>query len=130
MMSTKIDRWLTWVSLLHVAIGLALPLMLMRTTWLDAWLPLANADMRLALALFGPTVASWGALMFFLVQFGLRQNQRWAADALIVGVLVWAPLDAALCWQHGWGAAVVLDAAALLSIVVPAGIRRFSMPAL
>ncbi|TJY58241.1 hypothetical protein E4T66_16220 [Sinimarinibacterium sp. CAU 1509] len=130
MTSSKIDRWLTWLSLLHVTVGLALPLMLMRTAWLDAWLPLGSTDARLALALFGPTVASWGALMFFLVQFGLRQNQRWAADALIIGVLVWAPLDAALCWQHGWIAAVALDAAALLAILVPTVIRRWSMPRL
>jgi hypothetical protein len=129
-MNAKIDRWLTWLALLHVMVGLALPLVLMRTAWLDTALPVGDANARLAFAVFGPTVASWGALMFFLVQFGLRQNQRWAADALIVGVLVWAPLDAALCWQHGWIAAVALDAAALLAILVPALIRRFSLRAL
>ncbi len=125
-MNAKIDRWLTGLALLHVVAGLALPLLLMRTAWLDPVLPVNDASTRLAFAVFGPTVASWGALMFFLVQFGLRQNQRWAADALIVAVLVWVPLDAALCWQHG----VALDAVVLVAILVPVLIRRFSLRAL
>ncbi len=127
MNAEKLDRWLTWVAVLHIAAGIALPFILLRTTWLDAWLPITYADARLAFALFGPTVASWGLLMLFLVQHGLRANQRWAANALIAGVLVWAPLDAALCWAYGLTLGLWLDALAAAAILIPALLRRAQM---
>lgn len=127
MPGAKLDRWLSWIAGLHVAGGLGLPFLLLRTDWLDRWLPLQGDDARLALALFGPTVASWGAMMFFLVQQGLRKQQRWAADALIVGILVWAPLDAALCWKYGLSAGLWLDALAAPAILIPALIRRWQL---
>lgn len=65
--------------------------------------------------------------MFFLVQHGLRGNQRWAADALIVGILVWAPLDAALCWRYGLTAGLWLDAIATPAILLPVLWRRLRM---
>lgn len=120
----RLDRWLGFVAIAHVIAGLALPFVLLRTGWLDAWLPLADRDARTAFALFGPTVASWGLLMLFLVQHGLRRNQAWAANALIAGILVWAPLDAAICYAYGWMHAVALDAVASAAILIPALWRR------
>lgn len=122
-----LDRWLAGVAIVHVAIGLALPALLLRTDWLDRWMPTSDADARLFLALFGPTVASWGALMFYLVQHGLRAQQRWAADALIVGVLVWAPLDAALCRTYDLPLGLALDAVGVAAILIPAIWRRLQL---
>lgn len=119
-----LDRWLGGVAVAHVAIGIALPALLLRTDWLDRWAPTDTADVRLFLALFGPTVASWGALMFYLVQHGLRAQQRWAADALIVAVLVWAPLDAALCYTYQLPLGLLLDGVAVAAIMIPALWRR------
>lgn len=124
MNADRLDRWLSFVAILHVIAGIALPFVLLRSDWLDAWLPLAGGDTRVAFALFGPTVASWGLLMLFLVQYGLRRNQAWAANALMVGILVWAPLDAAICHAYGWTGAVVLDAVASAAILIPALWRR------
>ncbi|WP_370153013.1 MULTISPECIES: hypothetical protein [Pseudomonadota] len=120
----RLDRWLGFVAVAHVFAGLALPFVLLRTNGLDAWLPLDGGDTRVAFALFGPTVASWGLLMWFLVQYGLRRQQAWAANALIAGILVWAPLDAAICHAWGWTPAVILDAVAAIAILVPALWRR------
>lgn len=122
-----LDRWLTAVAVVHVAIGLALPALLLRSDWIERWVPTSDADARLFLALFGPTVASWGALMFYLVQHGLRAQQRWAADALIVGVLVWAPLDAALWRAYDLPLGLALDAAGVAAILIPAIWRRFQL---
>ncbi|MDP9140775.1 MAG: hypothetical protein M3O62_08305 [Pseudomonadota bacterium] len=129
MKSEHLHKWLSWIAGLHVLGGLTLPFLLLRTSWLDRWLPLQGDDARLALALFGPTVASWGAMMFFLVQYGLRNRQRWAADALIVGILVWAPLDAALCWKYQLSAGLWLDAIAAPAILIPALWCRMQMRA-
>ena len=119
-----LERWLAAVAVAHVAGGIALPLVLLQTAWLDPWLPVATPGARDALAVFGPTLASWGTLMFFLVQFGLREGRRWAADALVVAVLVWAPLDAALCWRLGWAAGLWLDGLVAPAILLPALVRR------
>lgn len=124
MNADRLDRWLSLVATTHIVAGIALPFVLLRSDWLDAWLPLGDAEARLAFALFGPTVASWGLLMLFLVQYGLRRNQAWAANALIAGILVWAPLDAAICHAWGWTGAVALDAVAAAAILIPALWRR------
>lgn len=124
-----LDRWLAGVAVAHVAAGIALPAVLLRTDWLDRWLPTDTADVRLFVALFGPTVASWGALMFYLVQYGLRTQQRWAADALIVAVLVWAPLDAALCYTYQLPLGLLLDGVAVAVILIPAIRRRSQLAA-
>jgi hypothetical protein len=124
MSADRLDRWLSLVAIAHVIAGLLLPFVLLRTGWLDALLPLSDGDARVAFAVFGPTVASWGLLMLFLVQYGVRRNQAWAANALIAGILVWAPLDAAICHSYGWTHAVVLDAIASAAILVPAIWRR------
>lgn len=125
-----LTRWLMALALLHVAGGLALPVLVLQTAWLDWALPelVTGPGARVVLALFGPTVASWGVLLAFLVHFGIRFRQRWACDALIVAVLVWLPLDAALCWSHGIAGAIVIDLLAAPALLVPALIlrRRFA----
>ena len=127
MRADRLDRWLSFVAILHVIGGLALPFLLLRSAALDGLLPAESADARLAYALFGPTVASWGLLMLFLVQYGLRNGQIWAANALIAGILIWVPLDTALCYVHGWHGAVALNAAASAAILIPALWRRVQL---
>ena len=65
--------------------------------------------------------------MFYLVQHGLRAQQRWAADALIVGVLVWAPLDAALCRAYDLPLGLALDAVGVAAILFPVIWRRLQL---
>lgn len=43
-----LHRWLSWIAGLHVLGGLALPFLLLRTPWLDTWLPLPGEEARLA----------------------------------------------------------------------------------
>ncbi len=125
----KLDRWLSAMAVVHVLGGLALPFVLLHTGWLDALMPVAHPDGRLAYALFGPTVASWGLLMLFIVEHGLRRDQAWAANALIAGILIWVPLDTALCYVHGWTGAVILNTAATIAILIPALWRRAQIAA-
>jgi hypothetical protein len=127
MIAQRLDRWLAAMAMLHVIGGLALPFVLLYTPLLDGLMPVASSAARLAYALFGPTVASWGLLMLYLVRHGIARNQAWAANALIGGILVWVPLDTALCHVHGWQGAVVLNATAATAILVPAIWRRMQI---
>lgn len=74
-------------------------------------------------SVLGPTIASWGVLFTALV------NQFYAAPStstwrtLVLSVVVWAPLDTALCLRYGiyTGAAVnTVVVVALISLLVAA----------
>lgn len=115
-------RWLEALALLHVVGGLALPFVVLYGNALDVWLPApgdAPASARFWVAAFGPTLASWGLLAWFLVRRGLREGRRWACDALIYAVLTWLPLDLALCLNFGFTPGLVADLVAALAMLPP-----------
>jgi len=99
---------LEWLALLHVIAGLAWPLLVVGSTWLDRWIP-EVAEHRFWAALIGPTIASWGLLFWFGARHGLRRGQRWVCHALIAAILTWLPLDFALCYAFRFWPGVVLD---------------------
>ena len=121
-----IKKLLLLFALAHVIAGLALTL-----------LPLAPAihrmlviaifgearttdDVLFLVSVFGPTVASWGVLFFALVQAFFRNPTRDAWRALVLSIVIWAPLDSALCIHYGLYAAVGMNlavAAAFLALL-------------
>ncbi|HUP91650.1 MAG TPA: hypothetical protein VM074_05330 [Solimonas sp.] len=109
---------LWWLALAHIAGGLVLPFVALATPLLDGVAAAAGLG-KLGLALFGPTVASWGVLLAFLTHYGLRRRSRWACDALIAAVLVWMPLDFFLCLSQRLWAGVVVDALVLPLLLAP-----------
>lgn len=114
------------LAVLHLLVGLLLPLSLLHLPGVVAAMPEGAAFWA---AVFGPTVASWGVLMMFLAHFGLRQRQRWACDALLLALLVWAPFDAWLCARAGFLAAVWLDLIVLPLLLIPLLLLRRGFPA-
>lgn len=78
-------------------------------------------------SVLGPTIASWGILFTALV------NQFYAAPAitawrsLVLSVVVWAPLDTALCLRYGIyiGAAVNTAVVAVLASLLVAARKEF-----
>src|SRR3546814_9228276 len=76
-------------------------------------------------ALIGPTIASWGLMLWFIVRHGVRRGQRWAADAGVAAILVWLPLDFALCFAFRYWPGAILDpAVGLLMLVLLLLIRQ------
>ncbi|HEY9547263.1 MAG TPA: hypothetical protein VIR56_14735 [Solimonas sp.] len=102
--------WLEALALLHVVCGLAWPLLVVGTTLVDRWFPGIGAN-RFWCALIGPTIASWGLMLWFIVRHGVRRGQRWAADAGVAAILVWLPLDFALCFAFRYWPGAILDPA-------------------
>ncbi len=111
------------LAVLHIAGGLALPLLM---ALMPERLPVMPAGASFWVAVFGPTLASWGVLMLALVRHGLRSGQIWACDALLWALLAWAPLDAWLCWRVGFYPALVVDLLMLPSLLIPVLILRRS----
>lgn len=129
--TTVTERILLALALAHVVAGLAL-----------AALPLApqfHADLvavvfgkdgnseaaMFLVSVFGPTVASWGVLFFALVKTYFRSPAVGTWRALVLSILIWAPLDSLLCIRYGLYPAVALNAvvaAVLLGLLL--GVRR------
>lgn len=120
----RLSAWLEALALLHVVGGLGWPLLVVATTLADRWLPGVAAN-RYWCALIGPTIASWGLMLWFIVHYGVRRGQRWAADAGIAAILVWLPLDFGLCFAFRFWPGMVIDPAigmvmlALLLLIRP-----------
>ena len=138
-----LHAWLFVIAIAHILAGLALPLLsllggmeaytnqLNTQFWQGQNVPAEAAEFqRWIIALFGPTVASWGVLMAYLVYAGARTGQRWPWDALLLAILVWAPADIAISLLQNFWPHVVLDMAAVIAIALPVWILRRHTPRL
>jgi hypothetical protein len=136
-MKVALQRWLLWVAALHVIGGLATPFIaysslfdgytaqLQTTFWTGVIMPVeALAYQRWMVALFGPTVAAWGVLMWFLVKEGIRSNKAWPWNAILGSLLAWAPADIGISLLHDFWPHVYLDIVVLLALGVPALVLR------
>ena len=106
-------RILSWVGPLHVVAGLLL--------FLTAFLPGVQNSMASAaglagdnyspflFAVFGPTVASWGVLFGVAVRQFIEYPSRRLWNAMVLAVVIWAPLDTTLCLYYGVSGGVVVN---------------------
>ncbi len=113
---------LSWVGPLHVVAGLLL--------FLTAFLPgvqdsLAGAAgltddnySRFLFAVFGPTVASWGVVFGVVVRQFIEYPSRRLWNAMVLAVIIWAPLDTSLCLYYGVYSGVVVNALVTVLLLV------------
>jgi hypothetical protein len=131
-MTRFLQKWLLVLAWLHLAIGLAIPFIaysalfdsysarLQQAFWPGLTVPPETlAFQRWIVSLFGPTLASVGVVMIWLVRAGIRSGEAWPWRAILAALAIWAPGDVYISmtkdfWLHVW-----IDAAALLTIVPP-----------
>lgn len=111
-------RILLWVGPVHVVGGIAL--------FLTAFFPSIQQLVASAtgiegenfspflLAVLGPTIASWGVLFTVVVRQFVDYPTRRLWNALVIAILVWAPLDTALCWYFGVTGGVIVNSAVVV----------------
>jgi len=123
--------WMYGIAVVHLLVGIALP-WLADAAVFDAyhrgieqhfWARAAPAQARSQqvwwIALFGATLQSTALWMLALVHLGHRLHQRAPWGWLMAGLLVWAPQDILISMQaHAWPHLLV-DAAALASMLPP-----------
>jgi len=104
-----IERILLIVALAHVVAGLALAMLpivpSVHSSLASAIFGAdkASEEVKFLVSVFGPTVASWGILFFALVRAHFRNPARGSWWALVLSVVIWAPLDSVLCIHYGYG---------------------------
>ena len=115
-------RILSWVGPLHVVAGLLL--------FLTAFLPGVQDSLATAagltgnnhspflFAVFGPTVASWGVLFGVVVRQFIEYPSRRLWNAMVLAVVIWAPLDTGLCLYYGVYGGVVVNALVTVLLLV------------
>jgi hypothetical protein len=123
--------WLYANALGHVMVGLALPWLadlpilapyhhsIEAFFWPNGAPGAAHAQQLWWIGLFGPTLQNVGLWMAALVRVGDVHKSRFAWQALIAGLLLWAPQDMlyslrAAAWIHVW-----VDTLALLTMLPP-----------
>lgn len=68
-------------------------------------------------SVFGPTVASWGLLFGILVQHYFAQPSETLWRGLVLALVVWAPLDTALCIYYGFSVGAAINALVFITVV-------------
>ena len=136
-MTRFLQNWLLALAWLHLAIGLAIPFiahsalfdyyseLLQTAFWPGQSVPTETLSFqRWIVSLFGPTLASVGVVMIYLVRAGIRTNEAWPWNAILVALLVWAPSDICISLLNDFRLHVWIDATALLAIVPPVLLLR------
>ncbi|MET1257066.1 hypothetical protein [Aliikangiella maris] len=121
-------RILQVVAIIHIVAGLALPF-IAQIEWIgEGLVNLVFTDLTLTsavykkalyiIALFGPTIASWGILLWLLVQSYCAQptKQKWLGINL--AILVWFIGDTLFSMINGIHQALVLNGLVMLSLLI------------
>lgn len=129
-MTRVLQNWLLLLAWLHLAIGLAIPViaysalfghysaLLQAAFWPGQEVPAATIEFqRWFAALFGPTLASVGVVMIYLVKAGIKYADPWPWDAILIALAVWAPGDIFISLINNFWLHVQIDVGVLLAIV-------------
>ncbi|OUS24765.1 hypothetical protein A9Q99_23510 [Gammaproteobacteria bacterium 45_16_T64] len=134
-MQRYLYSWLLLVGVGHVLLGLAF-ILVAKTSLIDPYLSYlyvvfsipsdtslaSNANeslLRTILQLFGPTIASWGALFCIAVSSYMRLGDQRIKMGIILALLIWFMIDCSLSVLNGINAHLVINILACISILPP-----------
>ncbi len=136
-----IKRFLQTISLLHIVIGLLFPWIVGSPLFepyhnhlhLAFGVEQNSAKQQAAflMAIFGPTIASWGVLFLYAVNSGFSRPTSQSWWFMVAACLVWAPYDSIFSLQYGVYFNAVINSAAFVFIMPPLFMVRkhfFSRP--
>ena len=124
-------RWLLLVGVGHITLGLLLaftahtPLLqpyfdyLLASVSTELPAPEFQTLLKSMVQLFGPTVASWGALFTLLILLYRQHGHGWIKYGLYAALLIWCVLDSLISARHGLVIHVYLNLSTALLIALP-----------
>ena len=108
------QRWLFVFSLIVIVFGLGMALLnrtplftifdsqVNPTFWGTSPLPVGvSAFQGWAYGVLGATMAGWGVFLAFVAHYPFRNRERWAWNALLMGLSLWYLTDTALSLYFG-----------------------------
>ena len=127
-------KWLLTVSIVVLMLGLfmslALPFMdptedpFTGFLWQDGVAKGAGKFYAWAMSVWGATLAGWGLTLAFLVQYPFKNRERWAWNAIALGIAVWYPLDTYFSYHFGVVLNCLLNTVLLAAVLVPLLLTR------
>jgi len=136
-------KWLGLIAFLHILGGLSLSFDFPASLWfeyrkelMDVFNIHSSTDIEIAslikmlTQLFGPTIASWGLLMLYLVgrldAKNITNNENTKMiNVLILSTLIWFVLDSSISYRFNMMAHLVINSLAVMSILLPLVYLRF-----
>jgi len=131
------QRWLEFIALLHIFGGLALSFDWPQFLWLEYRAELLNVFnlnlendsdtlhvIKMLSRLLGPTIASWGALMFYLVRQLPKSIGKSSSNTLIIATSIWFILDSVISYSYGMNLHLVINSMAVGAIILPLIVLR------
>jgi hypothetical protein len=131
------EKWLLLLSYGHIVAGIVIPFvtyssafdyysgLLQQAFWPGQEVPMATIEFqRWFAALFGPTIASVGVVMVYLVKAGIRYAEPWPWNAILIALAIWAPGDIGITLMKHFWLHVQIDVVVLLALVPPVLILR------
>ena len=117
------------IALGHVVIGISIPL-LVATGGFDAYVHSLNSAIavpsqdavnvqKALIALFGPTIASWGILFFLVLKLGIENSSRALFALLLASILCWAIYDSMLSLYFEFYPNLYINFLASILIFIP-----------
>lgn len=131
---SQLKLFLQLIAIAHVAGGFLLPILvntpLFATYNVTVYQALGvegtgqNSTINFLHGLFGPTIASWGILFFYVVTTTFTKPDKKGWWAILLACLAWAPLDSFLSIQKGIYINGLIDLVVFIMILVPLFMAR------
>ncbi len=73
---------------------------------------------------WGATIAGWGVMLALIVNHGLVRREKWAWNAIALGVTLWFVLDTWLSWNYQVYFNVIFNIGIFFLAMLPLGFTR------
>jgi hypothetical protein len=134
MLIQKTKLFLQLIAVAHVIGGLLLPF-LVNTSLFETYntqvyealgfdTARKNPEINFLIGLFGPTIASWGVLFFYVVSSAFRNMDRRGWWAIFLACVAWAPFDSLLSIQAGIYVNALINLISAVAILTPLFLAR------
>ena len=89
-----------------------------------------NPEVNFLIGLFGPTIASWGVLFFYVVSSAFKNLDPKGWWAIFLSCVAWAPFDSLLSIHKGIYINALINLISALAILTPLFMaRKYFFPA-
>ena len=134
MLLQRIKLFLQLIAIAHIIGGVLLPF-LVNTSVFATYNTLVyqalgfdttrtNPEVNFLIGLFGPTIASWGVLFFYVVSSAFKNLDQKGWWAIFLSCVAWAPYDSLLSIQSGIYINALINLISALAILTPLFMAR------
>ena len=127
--SNTLKRFLQTIAVFHIIVGACFPWIVESHLFdlyhehlnlvFNIYQDNAKQQASFLMALFGPTIASWGVLFLYSINSGFARPSPQVWWFMLLACIVWAPYDSILSLQYGIYLNAIINAVAFVMIVSP-----------